>query len=36
MLNDVGGNPMDARGIISMELTVRSESLATSFFVIEV
>jgi hypothetical protein len=36
MLNDMGGNPMDARGIISMELTVRSESLATSFFVIEV
>jgi hypothetical protein len=35
-LNDVGGNSMEARGVISMELTVRSKSLATAFFVIEV
>jgi hypothetical protein len=35
-LNDVGGNPMEARGVISMELTVGSKSLATAFFVIEV
>jgi hypothetical protein len=27
---------MDARGVISMELTVRSKSLATAFFVVEV
>jgi hypothetical protein len=36
MLNGVGGNPMEARGVISMELTVGSKSLATTFFVIEV
>jgi hypothetical protein len=35
-LNDVGGNPMEARGVISMELTVGSKSLATAFFIIEV
>jgi hypothetical protein len=35
-LNGVGGNPMEARGIISMELTIGSKSLATAFFVIEV
>jgi hypothetical protein len=35
-LNGVGGNPMEARGIISMELTVGSKSLATAFFVVEV
>jgi hypothetical protein len=35
-LNDVGGNPMEARGVISMELTVGSKSLATTFFIIEV
>jgi hypothetical protein len=35
-LNGVGGNPMEARGVISMELTVGSKSLATVFFVIEV
>jgi hypothetical protein len=35
-LNGVGGNPMAARGIISMELTVGSKSLATTFFVVEV
>jgi hypothetical protein len=27
---------MDARGVISMDLTVRSKSLATAFFVVEV
>jgi hypothetical protein len=31
MLNDMGGNPMEARGIVSMELTVGSKSLATAF-----
>jgi hypothetical protein len=35
-LNGVGGNPMEARGVISMELTVGSKSLAIAFFVIEV
>jgi hypothetical protein len=35
-LNGVGGNPMDARGVVSMELTIGSKSLATTFFVIEV
>jgi hypothetical protein len=35
-LNDVGGNPMEAWGVISMELTVRSKSLTTAFFVVEV
>jgi hypothetical protein len=35
-LNGVGGNPMKFRGIISMELTVGSKSLATLFFIIEV
>jgi hypothetical protein len=32
----VGGNPMMSRGVVSMELTVGSKSLATVFFVIEV
>jgi hypothetical protein len=36
MLNSMGGNPMEARGVISMELTVGSKSLATTFFVVEV
>jgi hypothetical protein len=36
MLNGVGGNPMEARGVISMELTAGSKSLATTFFVVEV
>jgi hypothetical protein len=36
MLNDVGGNPMETRGVISMELTVGSKSLATAFFIVEV
>jgi hypothetical protein len=35
-LNGVGGNPMEARGIVSMELTMGSKSLATAFFVAEV
>jgi hypothetical protein len=36
MLNNMGGNPMEARGVISMELTIGSKSLATAFFVVEV
>jgi hypothetical protein len=36
MLIGVGGNPMEAWGIISMELTIGSKSLATAFFVVEV
>jgi hypothetical protein len=36
MLNGVEGNPMEARGVISMELTIGSKSLATAFFIIEV
>jgi hypothetical protein len=35
-LNGVGGNLMEAWRVISMELTVGSKSLATTFFVIEV
>jgi hypothetical protein len=35
-LNGVGGNPMEARDVVSMELTVGSKSLATTFLVIEV
>jgi hypothetical protein len=31
-----GGNPMEARCVVSMELTVGSKSLATAFFVINV
>jgi hypothetical protein len=34
-LNGVGGNLMEARVVISMELTVGSKLLATSFFVVE-
>jgi hypothetical protein len=36
MLNGVGGNPIEAKGIVSMELTVGRKSLATAFFIIEV
>jgi hypothetical protein len=36
MVNGVGGNPMEARGVISMELTVGSKSLTTAFFIVEV
>jgi hypothetical protein len=35
-LNGVGGNPMEARGVVSMELTIRSKLLATTFFIVEV
>jgi hypothetical protein len=35
-LNGMVGNPMEARGVISMELTVGSKLLATAFFVVEV
>jgi hypothetical protein len=35
-LHGMGGNIMEARGIISMELTIGSKSLATAFFIIEV
>jgi hypothetical protein len=35
-LNGVGGNSMEARSIISMELTVGSKSLTTAFFVVKV
>jgi hypothetical protein len=35
-LNGMGGNPMEAWGVISMELTIGSKSLATTFFVVEV
>jgi hypothetical protein len=36
MLNSMRGNPMEARGIISMELTVGRKSLTTAFFIVEV
>jgi hypothetical protein len=35
-LNGVEGNLMVARGVVSMDLTVGSKSIATAFFVIEV
>jgi hypothetical protein len=35
-LNGMGGNLMEARGAIFMELTIGSKSLATAFFIIEV
>jgi hypothetical protein len=35
-LNGMGGNPMEVRDVVSMELTVGSKSLATTFLVIEV
>jgi hypothetical protein len=35
-LNSVGGNPIEARGVISMEVTIGNKSLATAFFVVEV
>jgi hypothetical protein len=34
-LNGVGGNSMEARGVVSMELTIGSKSLATAFFIVE-
>jgi hypothetical protein len=36
MLNGVVGNPMEARGVISMDLTIGSKSLTTTFFIVEV
>jgi hypothetical protein len=36
MLNGVGGNPMESRGVVSMELSIGSKSLATVFFLIKV
>jgi hypothetical protein len=39
MLNGMGGgggNPMEARGVISIELTIGSKPLATAFFIVEV
>jgi hypothetical protein len=35
-LNGVGGNSMEARGVVSIELTVESKFVATAFFAIEV
>jgi hypothetical protein len=35
-LNSMGGNLMEARGVVFMELIMGSKSLATVFFVIEV
>jgi hypothetical protein len=35
-LNGMGGNLMEARGVVFMELIMGSKSLATVFFVIEV
>jgi hypothetical protein len=35
-LNNVASNPMEARGVVSMELTVGSKSLATTFFIAKV
>jgi hypothetical protein len=35
-LNGVGGNPMEARGVVSMDLTMGSKSLTTAFFIIKV
>jgi hypothetical protein len=36
MLNGVEDNTTEARGVVSMELTVGSKSLTTAFFVVEV
>jgi hypothetical protein len=35
-LNNLGGNLMEDRGVVSMELTIRKKSLAIAFFVVEV
>jgi hypothetical protein len=35
-LNGMGGNPMEAQGVVSMELIIGIKLLATTFFVIEV
>jgi hypothetical protein len=35
-VSGVGGDePMGAKGVISMELTIESKTLATTFFVVE-
>jgi hypothetical protein len=36
MLNDMGGNPMETKGVIFIELTIGSKSLTTAFFVVKV
>jgi hypothetical protein len=37
MINDIGGgDPIGAKGVASMELTVGSKTLATTFFIVEV
>jgi hypothetical protein len=35
-VNGVGGNSMEARDVVSMELTIGSKSLATAFVIVEV
>jgi hypothetical protein len=35
-LNGMGGNRMEARAVVSMELTIGSTSVATAFFIVEV
>jgi hypothetical protein len=36
MLNGVGGNPIEARGVVSIELTIGRKLFDTAFFVVEV
>jgi hypothetical protein len=36
MLNGMWGNLIEARGVVSIELTIGSKLLATAFFVVEV
>ena len=36
MLNGIWGNLIEARGVVSIELTIGSKSLATTFFIVEV
>jgi hypothetical protein len=36
MLNDMGGNPMEPRGVVSVELTIGSKLLVTTFLIVEV
>jgi hypothetical protein len=35
-LNSMGGNPMEARGVVSMELSIGSKSITTAFFFVDV
>jgi hypothetical protein len=35
-LNGMGGNLMEGKGVVSMELTIGSKSLATALFIVEV